>query len=226
MELTPKEYAALINGGISIDTDGKVGVATGGIIETMLASALQTKINNVLFKNNTTAFTPTADYHPATKKYADDLFGNAVAIANGRAKALVFYTKAQLDQFIAGTYSHPSGFVKADLNVGDTLFIRALNVPDYWWDGTAIAELETDTDLSGYYTKTETDAKINAAVAAVDKTLTAASSQPVSIAGTQSAVTATINAAAVVSGGGLKVTGGALELDTDNITVTWNVTEI
>lgn len=28
---------------------------------------------NVLEKDNTTAYTPTADYHPATKKYADDL---------------------------------------------------------------------------------------------------------------------------------------------------------
>ena len=28
--------------------------------------------DNVLLKNNTTAYTPTADYHPATKKYIDD----------------------------------------------------------------------------------------------------------------------------------------------------------
>lgn len=28
--------------------------------------------NNVLEKDNTTAYTPTADYHPSTKKYADD----------------------------------------------------------------------------------------------------------------------------------------------------------
>lgn len=30
---------------------------------------------NVLAKDNTTAFTPTADYHPATKKYVDDQIG-------------------------------------------------------------------------------------------------------------------------------------------------------
>jgi hypothetical protein len=28
--------------------------------------------SNVLALDNTTAFTPTADYHPATKKYVDD----------------------------------------------------------------------------------------------------------------------------------------------------------
>lgn len=30
--------------------------------------------NQVLIKTNTTAFTPTANYHPATKKYVDDVF--------------------------------------------------------------------------------------------------------------------------------------------------------
>ena len=32
--------------------------------------------DKVLTKTNTTAFTPTADYHPATKKYVDDQVGN------------------------------------------------------------------------------------------------------------------------------------------------------
>ena len=31
--------------------------------------------NLVLMKDNTTAFTPTADYQPATKKYVDDAAG-------------------------------------------------------------------------------------------------------------------------------------------------------
>lgn len=31
---------------------------------------------NVLTKTNTTSYTPTADYHPATKKYVDDQVGN------------------------------------------------------------------------------------------------------------------------------------------------------
>ena len=33
--------------------------------------------NNVLKKDNTTAYTPTANYHPATKKYVDDTVSNA-----------------------------------------------------------------------------------------------------------------------------------------------------
>jgi hypothetical protein len=177
------------------------GIAAGSITEAQLVSALQSKINNVLQKNNTTSFTPTADYHPATKKYADDKVAAATtsltAIAAGKTTTLVFDTKTQLDQFIAGTYSHPSGIVKAGLKVGDNLLIKALNVPDYWWDGTAIAELETDTDLTDYYDSDDTDAAIAAAIDA-----------------------------SAASGGGIKVSNHKLELDTDNITVTLTVEEI
>ncbi len=38
--------------------------------------------NTVLTKTNTTAFTPTADYHPATKKYVDDAIAQAIANLN------------------------------------------------------------------------------------------------------------------------------------------------
>lgn len=36
------------------------------------------KIEDVLTKTNTTYFTPTSDYHPATKKYVDDSIANAI----------------------------------------------------------------------------------------------------------------------------------------------------
>ena len=36
--------------------------------------------NLVLMKNNATAFTPTEDYQPATKKYVDDSSGGGVQI--------------------------------------------------------------------------------------------------------------------------------------------------
>ena len=36
--------------------------------------------NLVLMKDNATAFTPTADYQPATKKYVDDAGGDGVQI--------------------------------------------------------------------------------------------------------------------------------------------------
>jgi len=49
------------------------------------------------------------------------------------------------------------------LQVGDNLYIKALNSPDYWWDGTQAQELETQkVDLTNYYNKVETDAAISA----------------------------------------------------------------
>ena len=161
VEFTPKEYTELTNGGITINSNGEVSITTGGVTETMLASALQTKINNVLFKNNTTAFTPTGDYHPSTKKYVDDAFGNAMAVATGKTKALVFDTKTQLDQWLAGSFTRPDGLVKADLNIGDVLFIKEVKKPDFWWDGTSIAELEVSIDLSAYLNATQTETLID-----------------------------------------------------------------
>lgn len=42
---------------------------------------------DVLTKTNTTSYTPTADYHPATKKYVDDLnlaiSGNTIQLKQG-----------------------------------------------------------------------------------------------------------------------------------------------
>lgn len=40
--------------------------------------ALKADSDNVLEKDNTTAFTPTADFHPATKKYVDSAGGEVV----------------------------------------------------------------------------------------------------------------------------------------------------
>jgi len=68
---------------------------------------------------------------------------------------------------------------------------------------------------------TEVTNAINAA-----KTLTAAANQPVSISGNTGSVSAIINASAAVSGGGIKVTGGALELDESSVTFQYSVTEI
>lgn len=55
---------------------GTVTVTTvgNGISQQILTDANMSDF--VLAKNNTTAFTPTGDYNPATKKYVDDLVGN------------------------------------------------------------------------------------------------------------------------------------------------------
>ncbi len=88
-ELTADELAA-INGANAptaanpMATMADTSVAEWGAVtgtlsdQTDLQTALDAKpaATNVLEINNTTAFTPTADYHPATKKYVDDNGGS------------------------------------------------------------------------------------------------------------------------------------------------------
>ena len=39
--------------------------------------------SNFLSKTNTTSYTPTGDYHPATKKYVDDSIASAITTTLG-----------------------------------------------------------------------------------------------------------------------------------------------
>ncbi len=74
------------------------------------------------------------------------------AIAKGRATGYVFDTKDDMDAWLTDS----ENVVK--LVLGDNLYIRATDVPDYWWDGTAAQELETQkVDLSEYASKEYVD---------------------------------------------------------------------
>lgn len=59
------------------------------------------------------------------------------AIAKGRATGYVFDTVDDLDAWLSDSAN------TAKLNLGDNFYIRALDVPDYWWDGTSKQQLET-----------------------------------------------------------------------------------
>jgi len=59
-------------------------------------------------------------------------------IAQGKNKAVVFDTKAQMD-----TWLESASNVEM-LDTGDNLYIRDRGVPDYWWDGDKPLELETE----------------------------------------------------------------------------------
>lgn len=52
------------------------------------------------------------------------------------APGLVFDTVADMEAYIAGN--------AGTLKVGQDLFIREADVPDYWWDGTAAVPVETE----------------------------------------------------------------------------------
>lgn len=59
--------------------DGSKKLATEEIMNTSLETAKTEILNQVLTLTNTTEYTPTADYHPATKLYVDTLVGDIEA---------------------------------------------------------------------------------------------------------------------------------------------------
>ena len=88
----------------------------------------------------------------ATKKEVETV----ESIAKGRAAGYVFDTYEDmilwLQSLLEGTGVADGGF----LNLGDNFYIRATNVPDYWWDGSAAQPLETQkVDLTEYVKNTD-----------------------------------------------------------------------
>jgi len=76
-------------------------------------------------------------------------------LAEGARVGIVFDDTLQLDRWLAGTYVRDDGALSGSLKVGESIYIIALNEPDYFWDGTQYHEQETKTDLSGYCTLTQ-----------------------------------------------------------------------
>lgn len=62
----------------------------------------------------------------------------AEVIARGKATAYIYDTVEDLDTSLTD-----KEFV-SNLVVGDNFYIRALDVPDYWWDGTQKQQLESE----------------------------------------------------------------------------------
>ena len=69
----------------------------------------------------------------------------AMSIAKGRATGYVFDTKSDMDAWLENAEN------VSNLVLGDNLYIRAVDTPDYWWDGSSAQMLETQkVDLTGY----------------------------------------------------------------------------
>ncbi len=83
----------------------------------------------------------------------------AESIAKGRATGYVFDTLSDLETWLEDSEN------TSKLVLGDNLYIRATDVPDYWWDGAEKQILETQkVDLSEYATKAELTAAIGEAL--------------------------------------------------------------
>lgn len=59
----------------------------------------------------------------------ENAISTMTGIAQGKCKAEVFDTVEELDTWLADENN------RAGLNTGDVFYIRAVDVPDYWWDG-------------------------------------------------------------------------------------------
>ena len=112
---------------------------------------------------------PTIARSCTNKKYVDENFAskeeveNAEAIAKGRATGYVFDTLEDLDTWLTDSANIEK------LVLGDNLYIRATDVPDYWWDGTQKQQLETQkVDLTNYVKNTDYATLGKAGVVKVD----------------------------------------------------------
>ena len=74
-------------------------------------------------------------------------------IATGARVAIVFDTEQQMRDWLAGDYVRPDGLTPADLKLGEDMFIRDVDAPDFWWDGMQPLEQKVKVDLSDYFTK-------------------------------------------------------------------------
>jgi hypothetical protein len=95
----------------------------------------------------------TADVETAiapTLKDIQQTADEAVEVAKGRATGYVFDTVEDMTAWLADSEN------TGKLNLGDNLYIRATDVPDYWWDGEQAQQLETQkVDLTGYVKDTD-----------------------------------------------------------------------
>ena len=109
-----------------------VTVTAGTLYNQRKAYAEASSLANYLSKTNTEAYTPTADYHPATKKYVDDNAGG------GSSSNIIHYVPSTI-----GTQANP--FIFADYEPGIYITdVKSLN--SYFY----IKAKSTDATARGY----------------------------------------------------------------------------
>jgi hypothetical protein len=143
---------------VDVDTN-KMYRALGGTYEEIPSpfELTKAKVNAVLTGDITNHNHATEIGNHNTSETAHPLLQGKIdearAIAEGKSRAIVFATEANLDGWLATppTFTRPDGKTKADLKIGDNLYIEELDKPDYWWNGTNKVKLETEkVDLTDY----------------------------------------------------------------------------
>lgn len=150
----PTSAKGQANGVASLGADGKVPESqlpeTAPVEHTHEMSDINGLAEGVQQMTNTiNGKASTADLEAAVEEMTE--------IANGKCDSYVFDTVADLDTWLANTEN------TAKLKTGDVFYIRAVDVPDYWWDESTKSKQVLETtkvDLS-----TISNAEIDAIVA-------------------------------------------------------------
>lgn len=136
--VTNSTYAGTVNSSLSSlqDQINAIDYYTPGEIDAYLA--LKADKINVMPLDGTLNFTPTIDFHPANKKYVDDVVassGLGIIIVTGE----LFIIDNATPQSVTPTYSVLNQFTKAGISVGTTSSLATNNI---------------QVSKSGYYTVT------------------------------------------------------------------------
>lgn len=121
------------------------GLSTNDYTNTDKAEVAKVKdkvdINNVLTKDNTTEYTPSADYNPATKKYVDDNMGASSSVSD--VYVLRVSAKDPLSSFTICTLNDKLSC--DDLSVY-TVTVLPDNAASSGYSGTAVVIDESNTN--------------------------------------------------------------------------------
>ena len=99
-----------------------------------------------------TDFAPSSHSHEKSEiNGLEETIETVTEIANGKCRAEVFDTVADMESWISNSEN------TKDLKVGDVFLIRAVDVPDYWWDGSSPQILETTKVEIEFLTNEEID---------------------------------------------------------------------
>lgn len=163
-----------------LGTNDTINIARSGILNSYALPNFVEKIN-VLTKTNTTSYTPSADYHPATKKYVDD----KVAEGSGSGADLSNYlAKDNTTEFTPTADYNPStkkyvddkfssvplidSYTKTEVDTKLANYLAKDNLTEYtptsdYHPATKkfVETVVSSIDMSGYYNKTEIDTKFS-----------------------------------------------------------------
>lgn len=138
-----KEDIDLIHENV-IDLEESAGISAFNAkdSETEASNYADIAANNILNGVNT------HNDNPAAHESIRDSVDRVESIARGKANAEVFATREDMYEWLEDTENTDT------LTIGDNLYIVDIGVPDYWWDGETVQELEAEAPrLVDYYTK-------------------------------------------------------------------------